>query len=91
MNILDSLYFDFYTVKFYRGIVAKIGYFKDVTTSNGVITNREFWRVMKPMLTNKGIYDSGTIILEENAKNRANSTKLGIFLTESAKINSAKY
>ena len=40
-------------------------YFKDVT-SNGVMTNREFWRVMKPMLTNKGIYDSGTIILEEN-------------------------
>ena len=30
------------------------------------MTNREFWRVMKPMLTNKGIYDSGTIILEEN-------------------------
>ena len=41
------------------------GYFKEVT-SNGVMTNHEFWRVMKPMLTNKGIYDSGTIILEEN-------------------------
>ena len=30
------------------------------------MTNREFWRVMEPMLTNKGIYDSGTIILKEN-------------------------
>ena len=50
-------------------------YFKDVT-SNGVMTNPEFWRVVKPLLANKGIYDSGTIILDEN----------GTLITEEKKL-----
>ena len=46
---------------------AKIQYFKNAT-SNGVMTNKDFWRVMKPALTNKGVISSDVIILEENGK-----------------------
>ena len=44
---------------------AKIQYLKNAT-SNGVMTNKDFWKVMKPALTNKGVISSGVIILEEN-------------------------
>ena len=43
---------------------AKNDYFKNAT-KNGTMTNREFWKVFKPLLTNKGFMSSNTIILEE--------------------------
>ena len=30
------------------------------------MTNRTFWKTMKPLMTNKGVMSSGTIIIEEN-------------------------
>ena len=47
--------------------IAKNDYFKNAT-KNGVMTNREFWKVFKPLLTNKGFLSSNTIILEEDGK-----------------------
>ena len=43
------------------------------------MTNSEFWRVMKPMLTNKGIYDSDTIILEEKWRTKQEKKLVEIF------------
>ena len=37
-------------------------YFSDIT-STGIVTNREFWRTMKPFLTNKGCLDNCDIML----------------------------
>ena len=36
--------------------------------SKDVITNRMFWKIMKPLLTNKRVMKSGEIILEENGE-----------------------
>ena len=45
-------------------------------TANGTMTNKEFWKVMKPALTNKGIVGSDVIILEENGEFVSDESKL---------------
>ena len=40
------------------------------------MTNKEFWKVMKPVLTNKGIISSDVIILEENGELISDESKL---------------
>ena len=37
-------------------------YFSNIT-SKGTVTNREFWKTMKPFLTNKGFLDNSDIML----------------------------
>ena len=37
-------------------------YFSNIT-SKGIVTNREFWKIMKPFLTNKGCFDNSDIML----------------------------
>ena len=54
---------------------AKKQYFRDAT-ANGTITNKDFWKIMKPALTNKGIISSDTIILEENGEQISDESKL---------------
>ena len=44
---------------------AKRDYFSKAS-EDGVMTNRTFWKTMKPLMTNKGVMSSGTIIIEEN-------------------------
>ena len=46
---------------------AKTQYFSKAT-EKGTMNNKEFWKVMKPALTNKGILTSDVIILEENGE-----------------------
>ena len=55
--------------------VAKTQYFRNAT-ANGTMTNKEFWKVMKPALTNKGIVCSDVIILEENGELISDESKL---------------
>ena len=42
-------------------------YFSNIT-SKGVVTNREFWKTMKPFLTNKGCLDNCDIMLRGDNK-----------------------
>jgi len=32
------------------------------------MTNKKFWKIMKPLMTNKGVLSSSAIIIEENNK-----------------------
>ena len=32
------------------------------------MTNKKFWKVMKPLMTNKGVLSSNAIIIQENNK-----------------------
>ena len=54
---------------------AKSLYFKKAT-EHGIMTNKQFWKVMKPMLTKKGIISSDVIILEENGKQISDEAEL---------------
>ena len=54
---------------------AKSEYFSKAT-ENGTLTNKEFWKLMKPALTNKGIISSDVIILEENGEFISDESKL---------------
>ena len=54
---------------------AKTQYFRNAT-ENGTMTNKEFWKVMKPALTNKGIICSDVIILEEDGQLISDESKL---------------
>ena len=54
---------------------AKTQYFCNAT-AKGAMTNKEFWKVMKPALTNKGIVGSDAIILEENGEIVSDESKL---------------
>ena len=54
---------------------AKSQYFSNAT-SKGLMTNKEFWKVMKPALTNKGIISSDAIILEENGELVSDESRL---------------
>ena len=54
---------------------AKSQYYKNAT-KKGIMTNKEFWKVMKPALTNKGVISSDVIILEENGKLISDESKL---------------
>ena len=54
---------------------AKSLYFSKAT-KNGIMTNKEFWKLMKPALTNKGVISSDTIILEENGDLISDESKL---------------
>ena len=56
-------------------VAAKSMYFKKAT-EHGVMTNKQFWKVMKPMLTKKGIISSDVIILEENGKQISDESEL---------------
>ena len=40
------------------------------------MTNKQFWKVMKPALTNKGIISSDVIVLEENGEQISDESKL---------------
>ena len=42
-------------------------YFSNIT-SKGIVTNREFWKAMKPFLTNKGCLDNCDIMLRGDNK-----------------------
>ena len=42
-------------------------YFSNIT-SKGIVTNREFWKTMKPFLTNKGCLDNCDIMLRGDNK-----------------------
>ena len=42
-------------------------YFSNIT-SKGILTNREFWKTMKPFLTNKGCLDNCDFILRGDNK-----------------------
>ena len=55
--------------------IAKRNYFKNAS-KDGVITNRLFWKIMKPLMTNKGVMSSGVIILEENGELISDESKL---------------
>ena len=35
------------------------------TTKNGVVTNKNFWKTMKPFLTNKGNLENPEIMLQD--------------------------
>ena len=37
-------------------------------TENGTVTNKTFWELVKPFISNKGNYSSGTISIKENEK-----------------------
>lgn len=37
-------------------------------TENGIMTSKQFWDTVKPILTNKGGTEGNVIILEENGK-----------------------
>ena len=54
---------------------AKFQYFSNVT-KNGIMTNKEFWKVMKPALTNKGVISSESIILDEKGELISDESKL---------------
>ena len=49
----------------YINKIAKKDYFKEAT-KYGVITNKEFWKKLKPFLTNKGCFSEDQISLEVN-------------------------
>ena len=54
---------------------AKTQYFAKAT-EKGIMNNKEFWKVMKPALTNKGFVSSDVIILEEKGKMITDESKL---------------
>ena len=54
---------------------AKSEYFRKAT-EKGTLSNKEFWRIMKPALTNKGVISSDVIILEENGELISDESKL---------------
>ena len=41
-----------------------------------LVTNRMFWKTMKPLMTNKGVMSSGTIIIEEDGELISNEKDL---------------
>ena len=55
--------------------LAKSQYFSRAT-EKGILNNKEFWKLMKPALTNKGIIGSDVIILEENGELISDEHKL---------------
>ena len=55
--------------------IAKSDYFSRAT-DKGILSNKEFWRVMKPALTNKGVISSDVIILEEDGELISDESKL---------------
>ena len=55
--------------------IAKYQYFSRAT-EKGILNNKEFWKLMKPALTNKGIIGSDVIILEENGELISDERKL---------------
>ena len=46
---------------------AKKDFFKSAS-KDGIMTNKKFWKIMKPLMTNKGVLSSNAIIIEENNK-----------------------
>ena len=46
---------------------AKKDFFKSAS-EDGIMTNKKFWKIMKPLMTNKGVLSSNAIIIEENNK-----------------------
>ena len=46
---------------------AKKDFFKNAS-EDGIMTNKKFWKVMKPLMTNKGVLSSNAIIIQENNK-----------------------
>ena len=55
--------------------IAKTKYFTKAT-EKGISNNKEFWKIMKPALTNKGIISSDVIILEENGELISDESRL---------------
>ena len=54
---------------------AKTQYFAKAT-EKGFMNNKEFWKVMKPALTNKGVVSLNVIILEEKGEMISDESKL---------------
>ena len=45
-------------------------YFSNIT-SNGIITNKKFWKAIKPFLTNKSCLEKSDIMLRDDEKKLA--------------------
>ena len=56
-------------------------YFSNIT-SKGIVTNREFWKTMKPLLTNKGCLDNCDIMLRGDNKMIADDKRLAKLFNE---------
>ena len=50
-------------------------YFSNIT-SNGIITNKMFWKALKPYLINKGCLENSNIMLRDDEKMIADEEKL---------------
>ena len=50
-------------------------YFSNIT-SNGIITNKNFWKAIKPFLTNKGCLEKSDIMLRDDEKMITDEKKL---------------
>ena len=50
-------------------------YFSNIT-SNGIITNKNFWKAIKPFLTNKGCLENSDIMLRDGEKMITDEKKL---------------
>ena len=60
-------------------------YFSNIT-SKGIVTNREFWKTMKPFLTNKGCLDNCDIMLRGDNKMITDDKRLVKLLNEHINI-----
>ena len=56
-------------------------YFSNIT-SKGIVTNREFWKTMKPFFTNKGCLDNCDIILRDDKKMISDDKRLAKLFNE---------
>ena len=56
-------------------------YFSNIT-SKGKVTNREFWKIMKPFLTNKGCLDNCDIVLRSDNKMITDDKRLAKLFNE---------
>ena len=52
-----------------------IKHFSDIA-SNGTITNKNFWKAIKPFMTNKGFFENSDVMLKDDEKMITNEKKL---------------
>ena len=58
-----------------KTIVSLKHYFSNIT-SNGIITNKNFWKAIKPFLTNMDCLDKSDILLRDDEKIVTDEKKL---------------
>ena len=54
----------------------KIKHYFSSITCNGIITNKNFWKVVKPFLKNKGCLENSDIMLRDDEKMITDKKKL---------------